>query len=145
MVDSTLPDSLRGRTVPDSRFRDTRRASEWADPSAFDFWPGLPRCVSRALPLIILLAMLPGILAAFSRGAHARPGEVLLANAGQPPSVRLVMSSAPDAFGVRVGDTVIVTETGTEIATESPKDLVVLRVQPDAGSARHPIAASTGH
>ena len=90
MVDSTLPDPLRGRTVPDRRLRDTRRAFEWADSSAFDFWPGLPRCVSRALALIILLAMLPGLLAALSRGAHALPGEVPLANAGQPPSVRLV-------------------------------------------------------
>lgn len=95
MVDSTLPDPLRGRTVPDRRLRDTRRAFEWADPSAFDFWPGLPRCVSRALALIILLAMLPGLLAALSRGAHALPGEVPLANTGQPPSARLVMSSAP--------------------------------------------------
>ena len=68
MVDSTLPDPLRGRTVPDRRRRDTRRAFEGADPSALDFWPGLPRCVSRALPLIILLAMLPGLLTAFSRG-----------------------------------------------------------------------------
>ena len=95
MVDSTLPGPLWGRSVPDSRFRGTRRASDRVDPSACDFWPGLPRCVSRALPLIILLAMLPGILAALSRSAHARPGEVLLANADQPPSVRLVMSSAP--------------------------------------------------
>ena len=94
MVDSTLLDLSRGRSVPDSRFRDTWRASEWADPSACDFWPGLPRCVSRALPLIIVLVMLPGMLAAFSRGASAQPGEVLLANAGQPPSVRLVLMSA---------------------------------------------------
>ena len=34
--------------------------------------------------------------------------------------------TVPDVFGARVGDTVIVTETGTEIATESPKDLTVL-------------------
>lgn len=67
MVDSTLPDPLRGRAVPDRRFRDARREFEWADPSAFDFWPGLPRRVSRALALIILLAMLPGILAALAR------------------------------------------------------------------------------
>ena len=34
--------------------------------------------------------------------------------------------TVPDVFGARVGDTVIVTETGTEIATESPKDLTIL-------------------
>ena len=34
--------------------------------------------------------------------------------------------TVPDVFGARVGDTVIVTETGTEIATESPKDLAIL-------------------
>ena len=34
--------------------------------------------------------------------------------------------TVPDVFGARVGDTVIVTETGTEIATESPKGLTVL-------------------
>ena len=94
MVDSTLPDPLRGRAVPDRRFRDARREFEWTDPSAFHFWPGLPRRVSRALALIILLAMLPGILAAFSRGASAGPGEALLAHTDQPPSVRLVLVSA---------------------------------------------------
>ena len=34
--------------------------------------------------------------------------------------------TVPDVFGARVGDTVIVTENGTEIATESPKDLTIL-------------------
>ena len=34
--------------------------------------------------------------------------------------------TVPDVFGARVGDTVIVTETGTEIATESPRDLTIL-------------------
>ena len=34
--------------------------------------------------------------------------------------------TVPDVFGARVGDTVIVTETGTEVATESPKDLTIL-------------------
>ena len=34
--------------------------------------------------------------------------------------------TVPDIFGARVGDTVIVTESGTEIATESPKDLTIL-------------------
>ena len=34
--------------------------------------------------------------------------------------------TVPDVFGARVGDTVIVTETGCEIVTESPKDLTVL-------------------
>ena len=34
--------------------------------------------------------------------------------------------TVPDVFGARVGDTVIVTEAGTEIATESPKDLTIL-------------------
>ncbi|MDX1512118.1 MAG: Xaa-Pro peptidase family protein [Gammaproteobacteria bacterium] len=34
--------------------------------------------------------------------------------------------TVPQVFGARVGDTVIVTETGYEIATESPKELTVL-------------------
>ena len=34
--------------------------------------------------------------------------------------------TVPDVFGARVGDTVIVTENGTEIATESPRDLTIL-------------------
>lgn len=34
--------------------------------------------------------------------------------------------TVPDVFGARVGDTVIVTEAGTEVATESPKDLTIL-------------------
>ena len=34
--------------------------------------------------------------------------------------------TVPDVFGARVRDTVIVTETGAEIATESPKDLTIL-------------------
>ena len=34
--------------------------------------------------------------------------------------------TVPEVFGARVGDTVIVTEAGTEIATESPKDLTIL-------------------
>lgn len=34
--------------------------------------------------------------------------------------------TVPDIFGARVGDTVIVTGTGTEVATESPKDLTIL-------------------
>lgn len=34
--------------------------------------------------------------------------------------------TVPDVFGARVGDTVIVTETGTEVATESPKGLTIL-------------------
>ena len=34
--------------------------------------------------------------------------------------------TVPNVFGARVGDTVIVTRTGTEIATESPKDLTIL-------------------
>ena len=34
--------------------------------------------------------------------------------------------TVPEVFGARVGDTVIVTGTGTEIATESPKDLTIL-------------------
>ncbi len=34
--------------------------------------------------------------------------------------------TVPDVFGARVGDTVIVTETGYEIATEFPKELTIL-------------------
>ena len=34
--------------------------------------------------------------------------------------------TVPDVFGARVGDTVIVTETGTEIATEFPRELTIL-------------------
>ena len=34
--------------------------------------------------------------------------------------------TVPDVFGARVGDTVIVTENGTEIATESPRGLTIL-------------------
>jgi Xaa-Pro aminopeptidase len=34
--------------------------------------------------------------------------------------------TVPDLFGARVGDTVIVTETGSEIATEFPRELTVL-------------------
>lgn len=34
--------------------------------------------------------------------------------------------TVPEVFGARVGDTVIVTETGCEIATDSAKDLMVL-------------------
>jgi Xaa-Pro aminopeptidase len=34
--------------------------------------------------------------------------------------------TVPDVFGARVGDTVIVTETGTEVATEFPRELTIL-------------------
>jgi Xaa-Pro aminopeptidase len=34
--------------------------------------------------------------------------------------------TVPDVFGARVGDTVIVTETGCEIATEFPRELTIL-------------------
>jgi len=34
--------------------------------------------------------------------------------------------TVPGVFGARVGDSVLVTETGTEVITESPRDLEVL-------------------
>ena len=66
MTDSAPPRRPCVRSALDDLRRDTEGISEWEDPSAYDLWPGLPCCVSRALALIILLAMLPGILAALS-------------------------------------------------------------------------------
>lgn len=94
MASSTHMRRRCGQSAPDSSSRDTEPGLSSAEVSACELWPGLPCCAARAIPLILLLIMAWGVLGAFARGAYAQPGEVLLTNAGQPPSVRLVLMSA---------------------------------------------------
>ena len=80
MNNSPVPRRQRARNGPAGHSPDSATAFDMADVLEAGIWPFLPTCASRALLLTLLISVVAGGLAAFSRAAHAQSPEVLLSN-----------------------------------------------------------------
>ena len=91
MTTAPVPCRQHARTGPTGHSPDIVPACEMADVLETGIWPYLPIRASRTLLLALLIFVVAGGLAAFSRAAHTQSPEVLLSNGDAPASARLLL------------------------------------------------------